>query len=87
MAALPAPSTPPNPSTNRVFYGGVDDTLVYDGSSGDHGIPATHTHSVAPDPNPGLAPPRFYKLEFPTYDSATDPLHWLNQCEPFFQGQ
>jgi hypothetical protein len=86
MATLPTPSAPPNPSTSGVFYGGVDDTLVYVGSSSDHGVPSTHSHDVALDPNPGLAPPRFYKLEFPTYDGATDPLHWLNQCEQFFRG-
>lgn len=63
-----------------------DDTLVYGGSSGDHGIPATHSHNVSPDPNLGLAPPRFYKLEFPTYDGTADPLHLLNQCEKFFRG-
>nr|XP_051214860.1 uncharacterized protein LOC127332582 [Lolium perenne] len=32
-------------------------------------------------------PPRFTKLEFATYDGATDPLNWLNQCEQFFRGQ
>jgi hypothetical protein len=84
MATLPTPSVPPNSSTSGVFYGGVDDTLVYDGSFDDHGIPATHSHGVAPDPNPGLAPLHFYKLEFPTYDGAADPLHCLNQCEQFF---
>jgi hypothetical protein len=33
------------------------------------------------------APPRFYKLDFPTFDGAVDPLNWLNQCEQFFRGQ
>jgi hypothetical protein len=47
--------------------------------------------------NPGLAAalamggaqagPKFYKLEFPTYDGSVDPLNWLNQCEQFFWGQ
>ncbi|XP_071681819.1 uncharacterized protein [Lolium perenne] len=32
-------------------------------------------------------PPRLTKLEFATYDGATDPLNWLNQCEQFFRGQ
>nr|XP_051201983.1 uncharacterized protein LOC127315544 [Lolium perenne] len=32
-------------------------------------------------------PPRFTKLEFATYDGATDPLNSLNQCEQFFRGQ
>jgi hypothetical protein len=35
----------------------------------------------------GQATPRFYNLEFPTYDGAVDPLNWLNQCEQFFRGQ
>jgi len=33
------------------------------------------------------AAPKFYKLEFPTYDGSVDPLNWLNQCEQFFRGQ
>ena len=32
-------------------------------------------------------PPKFYKLEFATYDGSVDPLNWLNQCEQFFRGQ
>nr|XP_051196599.1 uncharacterized protein LOC127309928 [Lolium perenne] len=35
----------------------------------------------------GLAPPRYAKLEFATYDGVEDPLNWLNQCEQFFRGQ
>jgi hypothetical protein len=35
----------------------------------------------------GQAAPRFYKLEFPTYDGTVDPLNWINQCEQFFRGQ
>jgi hypothetical protein len=31
--------------------------------------------------------PKFYKLEFATYDGSVDPLNWLNQCEEFFRGQ
>lgn len=34
-----------------------------------------------------MTPPCFYKLEFPTYDGAADPLLWLNQCEQFFREQ
>jgi hypothetical protein len=34
-----------------------------------------------------MAPPRFYKLEFTTYDCAEDPLNCLNHCEQFFRGQ
>jgi hypothetical protein len=32
-------------------------------------------------------PPRYYKLEFATYDGSEDPLNWLNHCEQFFRGQ
>ncbi|XP_071678585.1 uncharacterized protein [Lolium perenne] len=42
----------------------------------------------APEVTPlAQQPPRFTKLEFATYDDATDPLNWLNQCEQFFRGQ
>jgi len=33
------------------------------------------------------APPRYYKLDFATYDGSEDPLNWLNHCEQFFRGQ
>jgi hypothetical protein len=49
-------------------------------------VPASSTTATAPaasDP----PPPRFYKLEFATYDGTADPMNWLNQCEQFFQGQ
>jgi hypothetical protein len=32
-------------------------------------------------------PPKFYKLEFMTYDGSVDRLNWLNHCEQFFRGQ
>jgi hypothetical protein len=32
-------------------------------------------------------PPRFHKLQFPTYDGESDPLPWLNRVERFFKGQ
>ena len=31
--------------------------------------------------------PKFFKLDFPTYDGKDDPLPWLNRCEMFFRGQ
>ncbi|KAJ4786652.1 polyprotein [Rhynchospora pubera] len=31
--------------------------------------------------------PRYYKLDFPTFDGKDDPLGWLNRCEQFFRGQ
>jgi hypothetical protein len=38
-------------------------------------------------PGSAHAPPRFYKLDFSTFDGDVDPLNWLNQCEQFFHGQ
>ena len=32
-------------------------------------------------------PPKFYKLEFTTYDGSVDPLNWINHCEQFFRVQ
>ncbi|XP_062230337.1 uncharacterized protein LOC133928069 [Phragmites australis] len=31
--------------------------------------------------------PKFFKLDFPTYDGKDDPLPWLNRCEMFFRVQ
>ncbi|KAG8096588.1 hypothetical protein GUJ93_ZPchr0013g34668 [Zizania palustris] len=65
-------------------YGGVDGTLVssFAGSSSAGGNPsqgrATPVPPLAPDGD--RLPPKFYKLEFPTYDGAEDPLNWLNHC-------
>jgi hypothetical protein len=40
--------------------------------------PPHHHHDRAvTDP----IPPKFYKLEFTTYDGTEDPLNWLNHCE------
>jgi hypothetical protein len=43
--------------------------------------------AYAGPPGSAHAPPRFYKLDFSTFDGAIDPLNWLNQCEQFFRGQ
>jgi hypothetical protein len=43
--------------------------------------------AYAGPPSGAHAPPRFYKLDFLTFDGAVDPLNWLNQCEQFFRGQ
>ncbi|KAJ4758083.1 polyprotein [Rhynchospora pubera] len=42
-----------------------------------------------PPPKPRDTPgvPRYYKLDFPTFDGKEDPLGWLNRCEQFFRGQ
>ena len=50
-----------------------------DGASDDNQLSGAHAGSPAP--------PRYYKLEFPTFDGGVDPLNWLNQCEQFFCGQ
>ena len=43
----------------------------------------------APGAGHGTAhhPPGYYKLNFPTYDGAANPLKWLNHCEQFFHVQ
>ena len=74
-----------------VLYGGVDGTLI-PGSSLFPPFPATtsppdHEGAAFSSPSQEPPPPRFYKLEFSTYDGTADPLNWLNQCEQFFRGQ
>jgi hypothetical protein len=32
-------------------------------------------------------PPRFQKLDFPRYDSKTDPMLFINKCESYFRQQ
>ena len=70
----------PSATASGTFYGGTDGSLLYGSApalsaAGSSGHPDAH------------APPRFYKLEFATYDGGVDPLNWLNQCEQFFRGQ
>ena len=81
-AATSAPSA-------GTFYGGTDGTLLYGGApsyaaAGGRGPLDGALAGVQDGPH---APPKFYKLEFATYDGAVDPLNWLNQCEQFFRGQ
>ena len=70
--------------TEGVFYGGVDGPILY---SGNMRTLAFDPEPAAPGGSHGAHPPRFYKLEFPTYDGAEDPLNWLNHCDQFFRGQ
>jgi hypothetical protein len=35
----------------------------------------------------GERPPRFQKLDFPKFDSKSDPLAFLNRCESYFHQQ
>ena len=74
------------PPTSGIFYGGTDGTLIY-GGGGYFGGALSAEDSSAATPNGAHAPPKFYKLEFPTFDDAVDPLNWLNHCEQFFRGQ
>ena len=74
------------PPTSGFFYGGTDGTLIY-GGGGYSGGALSAEDSSAAAPNGAHAPPKFYKLEFPTFDGAVDPLNWLNHCEQFFRGQ
>jgi hypothetical protein len=73
------------------IYGGVDDPLSSSipGSSMAGGAPPQDRMSPAPPPAPDgeRPPPKFYKLEFTTYDGSEDPLNWLSHCEQFFRGQ
>jgi hypothetical protein len=48
---------------------------------------ASPTDRLSPTPEGDRPPPKFYKLEFPTYDGSEDPLTWLSHCEQFFYGQ
>jgi hypothetical protein len=101
--AAPAPTTgamilhggaaQPHPYAEGVFYGCVDGPLLYGGSVQAGHSGASPSSASAPGSSlghgagQGTHPPRFYKLEFTTYDGAEDPLNWLNHCEQFFRGQ
>jgi hypothetical protein len=69
------------------LYGGVDGTIVSSISAVAGDVAESSAREAALEFNQGQAAPRFYKLEFPTYDGAVDPLNWINQCEQFFRGQ
>jgi hypothetical protein len=91
---LPLPSAAPTaqavfggiPAAGTI-YKGVDGPLSASvpGSSLAGGAPPPDCMSLAPDGE--RPPPKFYKLEFPTYDGSEDPLNWLSHCEQFFRGQ
>jgi hypothetical protein len=69
------------------LYGGVDGTIVSSISAAAGDVAESSAREAALELNQGQAAPRFYKLEFPMYDGAVDPLNWINQCEQFFRGQ
>ena len=82
-----APGGTPAPG---VLYGGVDSPLFHGGSmmptlsAVSPSLDSTGATPLATAQDP--PPPKFYKLEFATYDGSVDPLNWLNQCEQFFWG-
>ena len=94
---------PPPTTAAVVFHGGPqadgfsyvcsDNPLFY--GPGHLGVSASPSTGSVPEPfvqgahgaPQGAHPPRFYKLEFTTYDGSEDPLNWLNHCEQFFRGQ
>ena len=94
--AFPSTHAPPAtlpasvlPSASGVLYGGVDGPL-FSGSPLPVATPATGPvdHGLAAFlATVSQGGPKFYKLEFATYDGSVDPLNWLNQCEQFFRGQ
>ena len=53
-----------------------------DGSLRSKGLPSLSSGISADD-----RPPRYFKMEFPTYDGEVDPLSWLNRCDLFFTAQ
>jgi hypothetical protein len=70
-----------------VLYGGVDGTIISSASAAAGDVMESSAREAALEFTQGQAAPRFYKLEFSTYDGAVDPLNWINQCEQFFRGQ
>jgi hypothetical protein len=60
------------------LYGGVDGTIISSISAAAGDVTESSAREAALEFNQGQAAPRFYKLEFPTYDGAVDPLNWIN---------
>ncbi|KAG8056256.1 hypothetical protein GUJ93_ZPchr0002g26237 [Zizania palustris] len=50
-------------------------------------IPLVHGLYQDGDTRTTMVPPRFYKIDFTTYNGSEDSLAWLNRCEQFFCGQ
>jgi hypothetical protein len=69
------------------MYGEVDENFFSSVSATAGEVTESSARGAALGGPQGQATQRFYKLEFPTYDGAIDPLNWLNQCEQFFRGQ
>ena len=94
-ASTAAPAFHAAPSVSGVLYGGMDGTLIpaaslaatVAGGSASADAAAAAAGAAGADAIFDRLPPKFYKLEFATYDGSEDPLNWLNQCEQFFRGQ
>ena len=94
-ASTAAPAFHAAPSVSGVLYGGMDGTLIpaaslaatVAGVSASADAAAAAAGAAGADAVSDRLPPKFYKLEFATYDGSEDPLNWLNQCEQFFRGQ
>jgi hypothetical protein len=74
------------PRVPRVLYGGVDGTLFPSDVGATTGATTASFGLPLRSEGASQAVPRFFKFEFPTYDSLDDPLNWLNHCEQFFSG-
>jgi hypothetical protein len=85
-AAPTAPAAVGGIPAAGTIYDGVDGPLSTSipGSYMAGGAPPPDRMSPAPEGD--RPPPKFYKLEFPTYDGSEDPLPWLTHCEQFFRG-
>jgi hypothetical protein len=82
-----ATATHGGPRAPRVLYGGVNGTLFPSDVGATTGAAAASSRPPPRSEGASQAVPRFYKLEFLTYDDLNDPLNWLNHCEQFFSGQ
>jgi hypothetical protein len=71
----------------HILYGGVDRVLFPPDVDATTGAASASSGPPLRSEGASQAVPRFYKLEFPTYDGLDDPLNWLNHCEQFFSGQ
>jgi hypothetical protein len=74
---------------SATLYEGVDGPLFLAIPGSSMAVPPQDRTSQAPMPAPDgdRPPPKFYKLEFTTYDGSEDLLNWLSHCEQFFRGQ
>ena len=83
-----APASQAGRSQSGVLYGGADGALFSAPAGTQSWEPPLDDTDRAfladQGAAQGRAPPRFYKLELPTYDGSVDLLNWLTQCEQFF---